>query len=120
MLTPVQRQVATVSSAMKPVSLPFSHLMGSNPRKPTTWFISAVGDSLKIRRKMMPATTTEVSAGMKRIDLKMDLNLSLPIFELISTASRSGTGIRMIRVQMVYLTELPRARKNRRSLKSRW
>lgn len=120
MLTPVQRQHATVSRAMKPVSLPFNHLMGSMPRKPTTWFISAVGDSLKIRRKMMPATTTEVNAGMKRIDLKTDLNRSLPIFELIRTASSSGIGISRMRVQMVYLMELPSARKKRRSLNRRW
>ena len=100
--------------------LPFlSHLIGSAPKIPIIWFISAESDSLKISRKMMPATTTDVSAGMNSKDLKTPLNLSLPSFELISTASRSGMGMSSSSVKIMYFRLLPIARKNRRSFRSR-
>jgi hypothetical protein len=67
----------------------------------------------------MPATTTDVSAGMNSNDLKTPLNLSLPSFELISTASSSGMGMSSSSVKIMYFKLLPIARKNRRSLRSR-
>ena len=57
----------------------------------------------------MPATTTDVSAGMNMTDLKMAFIRSLPSFELMSTASSSGMGMSRNSVKIMYFMELPRA-----------
>ena len=58
-------------------------------------------DSPNISRKMVPATTTEVSAGIKYTDLKNSVFL---IHLLFSMAAKSmGNGISKTRVPVMYL-----------------
>ena len=72
-----------------------SHLTGPTPKNPTTWFIRPESDSENIRRKMMPATTIDVSAGTNIEDLNTAFTRGLPILELTRAASTSGIGIRI-------------------------
>ena len=102
MFTPVHLQQHSRSSAKKPVSPLLSHLTVPIPRRLVIWFISAFGDSPNIRRNTVPATTTDVSAGRKYIDLKK--SAFFINFEFKSAANISGNGIRSISVHTMYFT----------------
>ena len=73
---PVQRQKHSSTMANMEPFWSFSQVMGFRPNTPRSWFIIAPSSSENIMRKMMPATTTEHSTGMKATVLN-----SLPALE---------------------------------------
>ena len=83
------------------------------------WLIRPVPVSANMSRKMMPATTMDVSAGTNIDDLNTFLTRSLPILELITAASTSGTGISSRMVSTMYRVLLKSACQNTRSRQSR-
>ncbi|MNI73630.1 hypothetical protein D3C73_1296520 [compost metagenome] len=109
MFTPIHLQVASATRAMKPVVCPFRNFTGSTPNSPSTLLISEPSISPNISRKIVPATTTEVSAGKKKADLKN----SRPHIALllISTANSMGNGIRITSVRIMYTALLRTALK---------
>jgi hypothetical protein len=68
---------------------------------------------------MMPATTIDVSAGTNIDALNRFLTRSLPILELITAASTSGTGMSSSRVSTMYRALLNMACQNTRSFHRR-
>ena len=76
-----------------------SHTMGPLPNMAMTWLAKEPSSSPYIRRKMVPATTTEVRAGTNMELLKTVLHfISL---ELSMVARSMGTGIIRHRVTIV-------------------
>ena len=73
--------------------------MGDTPKLLRKLFISAPGRSPKIRRKVIPATTTQTSAGRNRDERKKPL--ATIFLEFRSTARSIGTGIRIRQVKNV-------------------
>ena len=65
MFMPVQRQKHSSTIANIEPCWSFSQVMGFWPRSWRSWFIIAPSSSENIILKMMPATTTEHSTGMK-------------------------------------------------------
>ena len=91
MFTPVQRQQH--SSTMVIIAVPgcLSHLIGLMPRVCSTWLAMAVSISEKISLKMMPATTTEVSAGMNSTLRKNDPRGMRLLFRIVAKSMGNGT-----------------------------
>jgi len=119
MLTPVYRHMASIRSAMSPLVSWRSHLTGPTPKIPMTWFIRPDSVSENIRRKMMPATTIDVSAGTNIDDLNTAFTRGLPILELSTAARTSGIGIRSAMVSTMYRVLLKSAFQKIRSFQSR-
>src|SRR3712207_9008571 len=111
--------MASNRSAVRPPVSVRSHLTGSRPKMPMTWFIKPDSVSANIRRKMMPATTIEVSAGTNIADLKTAFTRGLPILELSTAASTRGIGIRRRRVRTMYRVLLKSAFQKIRSFQIR-
>ena len=63
----------------------------------------AVSISPKIRRKIVPATTTEVRAGINKEDLKNPFIFPFTSFEFTMQAISIGIGISRISVNIIYL-----------------
>ena len=78
---------------------PASHLIGLMPKLERMLFISAVSRSPKIKRKVIPATTTHTSAGIKSDERKK--SFAIIFFEFSITARINGIGIRIAQVQIV-------------------
>lgn len=75
--------------------------MGAAPKIAIMVFINEPGGSPNISLKIVPATTTEVRAGINRVDRKK----FLPIVNLLLSqhARIMGIGINKIKVKTVYI-----------------
>jgi hypothetical protein len=75
--------------------------MGPNPKMPLIWLNIAVSCPPNAYLKNIPATITEVKAGMNNADLKILRPRNNLLFN--NTASTNGNGINIAMVKNVYV-----------------